>query len=352
MLYVSTTLQPVGATVSVVRMQLAIATIVALVAAFALAFALARNFSQPVEGLTRKARTLAGAGRAESSTGAADAADSEEGFDAGFCAELDELAGALDEASVELSKVEEQRAEFLANISHDLRTPLTLMRGYAEAAHDDAEAGFDVDPEDLAIVAREATRLGELVNDLLDYSKLKGAGTSMEMASFDASEAFRSATELFAPYCERVGLAFGVQIEPGIAAYGDEAQLARVACNLIDNAISHTPEGGSVDVELELLDNGGAGAAGTGAGERAGAGAVRFSVRDSGPGIAPDEIERVWERYFTKKQAARNVRGSGLGLAISREILEAHGARYGAESELGEGSTFWFELNTRETLTH
>jgi len=227
---------------------------------------------------------------------------------------------------------DELRAEFMANVSHDLRTPLTLIRGYAEAALDDLGDGRAVDGRDLGVIAREAERLGSLAGELLDYSKLRDGGISMCMAAFDASESFAKAVELFSPLCGRSGITLQVDIESGLRAVGDEAQLVRVVSNLLDNAVSHTPAGSAVTASL-----------------REEVGSLRFEVRDGGPGIPLGEVDRVWERYFTKKQAGRNAKGSGLGLAISREILDAHGAAYGAENLPEGGSVFWFAISSANT---
>ncbi len=317
-LYLSTTLLPVGAAATAIRTQLVFASVAALVLAFLLALVLAKGFSKPVEQLTRKAGLLSDDSTAESSEGV---------YEGGFCEELDRLSLAIDGAAADLAAAEGQRAEFMANVSHDLRTPITLIKGYAEAVLDDMEDGVAPDKRDLEVVAREATRLGALAGDLLDYSKLKTGASEPKPAEFDASGAFQAAVSLFGPLCERGGIRLEVDIEPGVRLLGDEGQLARVVSNLVDNAVSHVGEGGKVLVRLS-----------------ASSGIVRLEVRDDGPGIPPEELERVWERYFTKSQDKRNAKGSGLGLAIAREILCAHGARYGAGNAQGGGAVFWFEM--------
>ena len=331
-LYISTTLQPIGAAATAIRTQLVFASVASLLIAFILAFALARRFSKPVEALTAKAARLADAGAAAYIEGAGGGAADEEPdqsteLEYGFCAELDDLSSAIDGAATDLAEVEKNRAEFMANVSHDLRTPLTLIKGYAEAAHDDLHDGLPINENDLQVIAREADRLADLANELLDYSKLKAGHSKFEFSEFDASKAFASAVSLFAPLCDRAGLTMQTGIEPDVRVVGDEAQLVRVVSNFMDNAVSHTPVGGKVSISFTASDH-----------------LARLEVADTGTGIPREELDHVWDRYFTKKQAARNAKGSGLGLAISKEILEAHSASYGASSNEGAGSCFWFEV--------
>lgn len=313
-LYISTSLGAVGATVAILRTQLIWVTGASLLLAFAIAFFIARRFSRPVTVISAQAKHLA-------------EGDFTAGFQKGFCAELDELADTLSQTSSELSKAESFRREFLANISHDLRTPLTMIRGYAEMVRD-ISWGDDMQREtDLSIIIRETNRLTGLVNEILEYTSLQSKVQTMKYEGVDISVAAQKVLAQFEPLCARNGYNIEAHIEASLTVYGNRRQLSRVLYNLIDNAISHAGEKKTVKVVLKDAGM-----------------VVRAEVCDFGNGISKNDLPYIWERYFTLKQQKRNEKGSGLGLAISKEILLAHNANFGVESTEGQGSTFWFEL--------
>ncbi|MGM9608100.1 MAG: sensor histidine kinase [Oscillospiraceae bacterium] len=318
-LYISTALEAVGATVSLLRIQLVWITAASLLLALVIAFWIARRFSAPVASLSAQARRMA-------------EGDFQGGFEKGFCSELDGLADTLDQTAAELARSETFHKEFLANISHDLRTPLTMIRGYAEMVRDISWEDPEQRETDLTVIIREADRLTGLVNDILEYTALQAKRQTMELETVDLSAQAREVIAQFAPLCEKDGYHIAEQIEPDLLVPGNGAQLARVLYNLIDNALSHAGEKREVRVTLARADS-----------------FVRAEVRDWGAGIPREELPYVWERYFTAKQRRRNQKGSGLGLAISKEILLAHHARFGVESGEGEGSVFWFELPVRRS---
>lgn len=314
-LYISAALEAVGATVSILRTQLVWITGAALLFAFGIAFLISRRFSKPVAALDRQARKMAEGGGLD-------------GVEKGFCSELDGLADTLHQTAAVLNKAEQSRKEFLANISHDLRTPLTMIRGYAEMVRDISWEDETQRENDLAIIIRETNRLAELVNDILELTALQSQTQAAQYGEVDLSATAQDVIRQFAPLCEQRGCAITSKVEPGQFVRGEPVQLSRVLYNLIDNAISHTGEQKAVDVLLKRI------------GQR-----VRVEVRDYGEGIPPEEISFVWERYFTSKQRKSKREHSGLGLAISKEILLAHNAKFGVDSILGQGSCFWFEIN-------
>lgn len=315
-LYISTPLGAVGATVAILRTQLIWITAASLLLAFIIAYFIARRFARPVAVLSAQAGHMAQGELAR-------------GFEKGFCAELDELADTLEQTAATLARTENFRREFLANISHDLRTPLTMIRGYAEMVRDISWEDEKQRETDLTVIIREANRLSGLVGDILDYTALQAGTRENAFEAIDLSAAAREVLAQFEPLCARGSCRIDACVEPGLTVCGDRRQLARVLYNLIDNAISHAGENKAVQVTVKA----------------AGAG-VRAEVRDFGAGISPEDLPHIWERYFTLKQQKRNEQGSGLGLAISKEILKAHGAEFGAESEWGQGSIFWFELKS------
>lgn len=311
-LYVSAALEAVGATVSILRLQLLWVTAASLLLALGLAALISLRFSKPVAAISRKARAMA-------------AGDFSGGFEKGFCAELDSLADTLDDTAAELSRAENVRQEFLTNVSHDLRTPLTMIRGYAEMVRDISWQDDEQRESDLNIIMRESDRLTGLVNDILEYTALQSGGQRTVFEAVDLSAAAEEVLSRFLPLCRKEGYCLERQIQPGLTVRGSGQQLSRVLYNLIDNALRHAGEKRTVQVVLREKGE-----------------TVRAEVRDFGPGIPKEELPRVWERYFTSKQ--RGAKGSGLGLAISKEILTAHHARFGVDSGRGMGSLFWFEL--------
>lgn len=313
-LYISAALEAVGATVSILRTQLVWITGAALLFAFGIAFLISRRFAKPVAALDRQARKMAEGGGLD-------------GVERGFCSELDGLADTLYQTAAALNKAEQSRKEFLANISHDLRTPLTMIRGYAEMVRDISWEDETQRENDLAVIIRETDRLTELVNDILELTALRSQTQAAQYGEVDLSAAAQDVIRQFTPLCQQRGCLIKSELEPGQFVRGGPVQLSRVLYNLIDNAISHAG-GPQIVVSLKRVGQ-----------------TARVEVQDHGEGIPPEEIPYVWERYFTSKQRKSKREHSGLGLAISKEILLAHGAKFGVNSTIGQGSCFWFEMN-------
>jgi signal transduction histidine kinase len=246
----------------------------------------------------------------------------------------------------------EAKSRFLANVSHELRTPLTSVVGFAKLNRkrlDDVV--FPVVPredpkvdravrqvgETLGIIVAEGDRLTGLINDLLDLAKIEAGRFEWHMAPLALEDVVRQALASTAALFEASGLALDVTVEDGLPPVdGDRDRLVQVVINLVSNAVKFTPQGG-VRVAVGSTDGG---EGGDGGGE-----GVRVAVSDSGRGIAPNDIERIFEPF---RQASDTVpdgpRGTGLGLPISRQIVEAHGGEMGVDSVPGEGSTFWFQI--------
>ena len=238
------------------------------------------------------------------------------------------LADTLHQTATVLNKEEQSPKEFLANISHDLRTPLTMIRGYAEMVRDISWEDKTQRENDLAIIIRETNRLTELVNDILELTALQSQTQAAQCKKVDLGATAQDVIRQFIPLCEQRGCVIKSELEPGQFARGEPVQLSRVLYNLIDNAISHAEKPQIVHVSLKHVGQ-----------------TARIEVRDHGEGIPPEEISHVWERYFTSKQRKSQREHSGLGLAISKEILLAHNAKFGVDNTLGQGSCFWSEIN-------
>ncbi len=313
-LYLSTPLEALNATTDIIRTQLMYVTILALFVSFVIAYFIAKKFAKPVQAITAQAGALA-------------QGEFDKPFDKGFCVELDHLAEALEETAQELSKVEKLRRDFLANVSHDLRTPLTMVKAYTEMIRDISGDNKEKREAHLAVIAGEADRLTTLVNDLLDLSVIQSGGEKLSAENVDLSGAVKKVVSRFQPILEHEGYHVHATIEPDQYALCDKLRLTQVLYNLIGNAINHIGEDKTIYITVQDLGS-----------------AVRFEVTDHGEGIPEEDLPRIWERYYKSQNHRRNRTGTGLGLSIVKEILIAHGARYGAVSKVGEGSTFWFEL--------
>ena len=314
-LYVSTALGTVGPAASIIRIQLLWVTMLSLLLSFIIARFLAEKFSAPVDQLSVQARMLA--------------ADSYESiFERGFCSELDGLADSLDETARKLTDAKKYRDEILANVSHDLRTPLTMIKGYAEMLRDISWEDEAARNEDAGIIIREADRLTALVNEILAYTKLRGDTCNQKnFTGVDLSALLRNVIFRFEPlFHEKVCIEH--DIEDGCVVTGDAKLLESMAYNLIDNALRHTGSSGRISVSLRQAD------------------AILLEVRDYGSGITQEELPYIWEKYYTARQRG-NTGVSGLGLAIVKRTAEIHGGTCGVESTEGEGSRFWVILKRR-----
>ena len=231
----------------------------------------------------------------------------------------------------EMQRVDRQRRELIANVSHDLRSPLSSMRGYLETI---AMKESQLTPvqlrEYLDVVSRNAESLSLLVSELFELSKLDAGQVELKRESFSSSELVQDLVLKFRPGAE--GKSVDLRAELGAdlhLVYADIALMERAIGNLIDNAIRFTPAGGEVRVCTRRV------------GEE-----IDISVSDTGPGIASEELEHIFERFYrVEKSRSRDRGGAGLGLAITRRIVELHGGRVSVKSVVGSGTTFSFRID-------
>ena len=281
----SDSLADVDDNVALIKRQILIAGAIALAAALAAGFFAARAHSRRLRRLDAAAQRVA---EGDFSTPIpVDSAD-----------EVGELATTLNEMRERLNRLDRARKEFIANASHELRTPIFSLGGFVELLDEE-----DPDPraraEFMATMRGQVDRLTKLTTDLLDLSKLDADALQVNAAPVDLADVAEAVAAEFAPALERHDSVLELEREPGVVAGADPDRVAQIIRILLDNAISHTPEKTRITVTAELQH-----------------GAPTLTVRDDGPGIEPAHREQVFERFFT----ADEVSGSGLGLAIAREL--------------------------------
>ena len=304
---------------AITRWEFLVIVIAILLATGVVGYSMARSISQPIIETNEAARELS-------------RARYERPAHSGGYREIAQLNDTLVQTAEDLRKVEDLQRELIANISHDLRTPLTMIEGYAEAMRDMPD---EVTPENMQIIIDETERLSRMVNEVLDFSRLRTGSLEMNKAPFNLTDAVRKTVERIARMTAGEGYTVTFSAEKDITVNADSGRISQVIYNLIGNALTYTGVDKTVRVAQE--DRGRA---------------VRISISDSGEGIAPDELPYIWDRYYrSRENHKRAVIGSGLGLNICRGILENHDAPYGAECPPEGGTVFWFELPKDEKVT-
>ncbi len=311
---------PVDATVRTLERQFVWIACILLGATFLFAFLLSRIVAKPLIRITKKAERL--------SAGEFEISFEREGY-----REVQELADTLTFAAGEIGATGRLQRELIANISHDLRTPLTMIKGYGEMMRD---IPGENSPENIQAVIDETTRLSELVNDLLDLSKLQAGTMKPREEIFDLTQTLRDALERYDMLIRHKGYHIDTVIDVDeVLVKADRTMILQALYNLVGNAVNYTGEQKRVLV-TETVSNG----------------TVRISVADDGEGIPPEQIKEIWDRYYrVDREHRRAVMGTGLGLSIVKNVMEAHNACYGVESAVGTGSVFWFELPVVEKET-
>lgn len=277
-----------------------------------LALIISKRISKPIEEINKSAKILAG--------GNYDIHFQGKGF-----LEIEELSDTLNTAAIELNKVETLRRELLANISHDLRTPLSLIYSYAEMIHDFPD---EVTQDQTQIIMDETQRLKTLVNDLLDISKLESGTQKLSLSNYNLTKSIKATTERVSELVKKAGYSLSFIYDKEVSVNADETRITQVFYNLLTNAINYTGEDKNITVHQIVSDKN-----------------VRIEVTDIGRGIASENLPYIWDRYYkVDKKHKRAIMGTGLGLSIVKKVIELHGGNYGVESQVGKGSTFWFEL--------
>ncbi len=315
--FINGVISPVNATRSTLRYQLYAITGFMLLFSVMLALLIAKHVAKPIVAINDGAKHL--------SQGHYDIEFKAKGY-----REINELAQTLNVAANELSKVEALRRELMANVSHDLRTPLTMISGYAEVMRD---LPGENTPENAHIIVEEAKRLTSLVNDVLDISRLENGVQELRRERFNLTMAIEDIVARISELLRKDGYLIDFKYSTQAFVSADQIKISQAFYNMLINAVNYTGADKTVRVVQSIS-------------EENGKKTVTVSIADSGEGIDEQDIPYIWDRYYkSEKNHKRGVTGTGLGLSIVRRIIENHGGICGVKSMQGQGSVFWFSLD-------
>ncbi len=293
--------------------QFLVASAIAAALALLMVRWLARGMTQPLRDMATAARTM-------------EQGDYSQRVETRSRDEVGQLATAFNRMSSELESLEQLRKDLVANVSHELKTPITALRAHLENLLDGVE---QPDPETVQVMLAQADRLGRLVDQLLDLSRLESGDVPLDRQPLALEPLVAEVVSEIQVAGSGRGVQVGCVVPPDLPpVWADRERIHQVLFNLLDNAVRFTPAGGRVKVSASRHN-----------------GVCEVSVEDTGPGIEPEHLPRLFERFYRADPARSSKQGgTGIGLAIARSVVEAHGGHIRAQSEPGRGSVFTFDL--------
>lgn len=315
-IFLYSNLKDISMVTTVIRKQLLYLSIMAAIIAIVISVFLSRKLTNPIKKITDKARLL-GKGNYDIEFAESD------------ISEIDDLSKTLKEAKIELSKTDELRRDLMANVSHDLKTPLTMIKAYAEMIKDISYKDKKKMGEHLDIIIDETDRLTLLVNDILDLSRLQaGKGEEFQKEKFDLAKEIKQIMKKYEIIKETEKYKFVLDMPEKIIIEADKKRINQVIYNLINNAINYTGKDKMVTIKVTKIKK-----------------EYKVEIIDTGKGINKEEIPYIWDKYYkNEKKHQRNVVSTGLGLSIVKEILEEHHFKYGVDSQENKGTSFYFYI--------
>ena len=299
----------------IIKQQLMYVCFLGIFVAVTISIFLSTKLTDPIAEITKKAKKLG--------NGNYNVEFKESGIK-----EIDELAQTLTQAQKEMAKTDELRRDLMANVSHDLKTPLTMIKAYAEMIKDISYKDRKKMNEHLDIIVDETDRLTVLVNDILDLSKMQSNADTLKLEKFNLAEEIKSIINRYQIIKETEKYTFNVEMPEEIWIKADKKKINQVIYNLINNAINYTGDDKLVTIRVTKQKR-----------------SYLVEIIDTGKGIKEEEIPYIWDKYYkSDKKHQRNVVSTGLGLSIVKQILELHDFEYGVKSVLKKGSTFYFKI--------
>jgi two-component system, OmpR family, sensor histidine kinase ArlS len=311
--FIATPLLPFSSTIDILSNQIWWVSGFVLVLAFLLSINFSNLIAEPISQMATGAKQLA-------------VGNYQYTFNGLYFNETRNLADSLNLAASRLSKLDLTRKELFANISHDLKTPLTMILAYTELIKDISGNDKKKREEHLAIIEKETNYLSSLINEM---ELMSNQESQLRLEQFNFSNEITMMMNSFLGAYRQTKVKFESYVDEDIIVEADRIKLLRVVQNFVANAVKHSDKGKLVEVSLIRSNN-----------------KARLTVKDFGHGISKDLLPLIWERYYrVSSNFHRNTEGSGLGLSIAKAILEQHHLNYGVESEEGKGSEFYFEIN-------
>lgn len=310
-----TSLEALSETIKVIQSQLIIDSIIVIIISFFVAIYIATKLSKPIDQMSKTAKKWA-------------SGDDDVTFVGNDFQELKELADALNYAKEGIAQTGVLQRDLLANVSHDLKTPLTMIKAYAEMIRDLSGDIKEKRDKHTKVIIDEADRLTMLVNDILDLSKLQNGMNTPDLAVVNISELLETVLFRMTEFAKNNGYTIITDIDPDLTTICDSREIEQVLYNLIGNSINYTGEDKTINVRLKRKGK-----------------IILFETIDTGKGISKEKIDTIWDKYYRFSEThQRPIKGTGLGLSIVKTILEGHKLKFGVISEKDVGSNFFIEF--------
>ena len=321
-IFLNTSIQPLDSSIILLKSQYGYIALIIFGISLIISYVISSQISRPIVKISDSAKKLANGD-----------------FNVSFSTdskvqEIKELSTTLDLAKNELSKTDELRRDLMANVGHDLRTPLTMIKAYAEMTRDLENQTPEKRAENMNIIIEETDRLNVLVSDILDLSKLQSSTYELKIEEFDLNELIRNIIKRFYILIDSDGYEFIYNNDKEIKVKADKKRIEQVIYNLLNNAVNYTGEDKKIYINVTDEKK-----------------KVLVEIRDTGKGIDKEEIKYIWNKYYhNEKKHKRNAFGTGLGLSIVKTILDSHNYKYGVKSVKNKGTTFYFEIDKKNML--
>lgn len=310
--YVMTSIEPLGSITKIFAKQLIIVTIIVLILSFIIGYFMSKKLSSPIIKINKEAKKMGKELNADFNIKS-------------DISEINELTKTLSNAQKELSKTETLRRELMANVSHDLKTPLTMIKAYAEMVRDLTYKNKEKRENNLNVIIDEADRLNVLVNDILELSKMQSGTEELKLEKINLKDLITDILKRFDILVDKKEIEFKTNIDKDYIVKADKKKMEQVIYNLVNNATGYAS---LITINVFEKEN-----------------YVRVEIIDNGTGIKKEDLDIIWDKYYkTDKTHKREEKGTGLGLSIVKNIFIQHGFEFGAQSEINKGTTFWFEI--------